>query len=227
MGMMGVPVMAIAIPPVQAAAILLPILILVDIVGLWSWRKDYDITTLKILIPGSIIGIIIAWIAAAFVSDEVVRLIVGILCILFVMDYGIKAARQNSATLPPKPHNRLWGTFWGLISGFTSFVSHIGAPPFQIYIMPIRLSPASFAGTTIRFFFIINLIKLGPYFALGQFDMANILTSLLLMPFAPLATLLGVRIVKRMKPETFYPLMYALMLIAGLKLIYDALNGIL
>lgn len=226
MGMMGVPIMAIAIPPVQAAAILLPILILVDIVGLWSWRKDFDIKTLKILIPGSVLGIIIAWIAAAYVSDDIVRLIVGILCILFVIDYAIKAAKQKSTDLPPKPHSRPWGTFWGIIAGFTSFVSHIGAPPFQIYTMPIRLPPASFAGTTIRFFFIINVIKLGPYFALGQFDTTNLATSLLLMPLAPIATLLGVRVVKKMKPETFYPLMYVLMLLAGLKLIYDATSSI-
>lgn len=226
MGMMGVPIMAIAIPPVQAAAILLPILILVDIVGLWSWRKDYDRTTLMILIPGALIGIVIAWLAAAYVSDDIVRLIVGLLCVLFVFEYAIKMVKQQGVDLPPKPHNRPWGTFWGVIAGFTSFVSHIGAPPFQVYTMPIRLSPASFAGTTIRFFFIINVIKLGPYFALGQFDTTNLSTSLLLMPLAPLATLLGVKIVKKMKPETFYPLMYALMLLAGLKLIYDAVISI-
>lgn len=223
MGMLGVPIMAIAISPVQAAAILLPILILVDIVGLWSWRKDYDKQTLLMLIPGAIIGIIIAWVTAAYVPGNIVRLILGILCIIFVANYFRQRIKNKGIDLPAKAHSKVWGTFWGIIAGFTSFVSHIGAPPFQVYTLPLRLSPSSLAGTTIRFFFIINVIKLAPYFALGQFDSTNLTTSLLLMPFAPLATLLGVRIVKRMKPETFYPLMYILMLLAGLKLIYDGI----
>jgi uncharacterized membrane protein YfcA len=221
MGILGVPVMALALPPVQAAAILLPILILVDIVGLWSWRKEYDITTLKIMLPAAVVGLVFGGLAAVYVSDDIVRFIVGLMCIIFVLDYIRKNIGKRAGSIIAAPHNKTMGRIWGALSGFTSFISHIGAPPFQVYTLPLRLSPTVLAGTTIRFFFIVNILKLLPYFALGQFDATNLQTSFLLMPIAPIATFCGVWLVKRMRIETFYPLMYVLMFFAGLKLIFD------
>jgi len=116
---------------------------------------------------------------------------------------------------------------WGALAGFTSFVSHAGGPPYQIYTLPLRQDPKTYTGTSVRFFAIINAIKLVPYFALGQFDATNLSTSLVLAPLAPVATLAGAYIVKRMKPDIFYPFMYAMVLLAALKLIWDGLLHLL
>ncbi|MCY6379276.1 sulfite exporter TauE/SafE family protein [Hoeflea prorocentri] len=226
--LMGVPILALVISPVQAAAILLPIMIVMDIFSLWIWRHYNDATTLKVMLPGAMIGIGIGWLTASLVSTELIRLLVGLIAIWFVGLYvyeRYKARRGKEP--PPRPQQPVKGTFWATISGFTSFVTHAGGPPFQIYTLPLRLDPKVYVGTSTRYFAIVNAVKLIPYFALGQFDASNLSASFVLMPLAPLATLAGAWIVKRLRPEVFYPLMYLTILATSVKLVADGMNALL
>lgn len=221
-GFIGVPLMALVMPPVQAAAILLPILILMDVVSLWTWRGVYDKQTLVDMIPGSMIGIGIGWLTAAVVTADMVRLIVGALAIIFVGQWVYKSIRHRG--LPAAaPRNRIAATFWSTISGFTSFVAHVGGPPFQVYVLPLRFDPKVMTGTAAIFFAITNAVKLIPYFALGQFDATNLQISLVLLPLAPLATLAGAWLVRRMRPEIFYPFTYITVAIVAAKLVWDSI----
>jgi uncharacterized membrane protein YfcA len=112
------------------------------------------------------------------------------------------------------------------VTGFTSFVAHAGGPPYQVYALPLRQAPTLFVGTSVIFFAVVNTVKLVPYFMLGQFDGTNLAASAVLMPLAPLATLAGAWIVRRMKPDIFYPVMYGLVMVVGLKLIWDGVTEI-
>lgn len=229
MALLGVPLMALAISPVQAAAILLPILIVMDMVSLWSWRSHKDNRTLVIMVPGALAGIAIGWATAAWVTDPMIRLIVGAVALWFVWRYLVQTviAPRGGAAPVARGHRPAQGMLWGALAGFTSFVSHAGGPPYQIYTLPLRQDPKTYTGTSVRFFAIINAIKLVPYFALGQFDATNLSTSLALAPLAPVATLAGAYIVKRMKPDIFYPFMYVMVLLAALKLIWDGVHHLL
>lgn len=226
--LVGVPLMALTISPVKAAAIMLPILIVMDIAGLWAWRHFNDMQTLKIMLPGALVGLAVGWMTAAYMNEEVIQLILGITAVVFVgrmvyQQFGVSKERRNK----PRPQQPVRGSFWALVSGFTSFVSHAGGPPFQIYTVPLRLDPKLFAGTSTRFFAVMNFLKLWPYFELGQFDNSNLMASAVLLPLAPLATLTGAYIVKRMRPETFYPLMYLLIALTGLKLVGDGIHALM
>ena len=226
MALLGVPLLALAVPPVQAAAILLPILILMDIVSLWSWRGNNDAATLRIMVPGALVGIAIGWLTAAIVTDGLIRLIVGLVALAFFLDYvrGRWAERRDRVDpMEGRRHDRVKGAFWGAVSGFTSFVAHAGGPPYQVYTLPLRQTPPTYTGTSVRFFAIMNAVKVLPYFMLGQFDAENLAASAVLMPFAPLATLAGAWLVRRMNARMFYPLMYGMVFIAALKLIYDGI----
>ncbi len=129
------------------------------------------------------------------------------MAIVFVGRWLYQSFRHGSThTASP---NAVSAAFWGAVSGFTSFVAHVGGPPFQMYALPLRMEQRIFTGTSVIFFAIVNAIKLVPYFALGQFDATNLTTSFLLMPIAPLATLGGAWLVRRMRPETFYTFSYA------------------
>ncbi len=226
-GMMGVPILSLVISPVQAAAIMLPILIVMDMAGLWVWRHHYDAATLKTMLPGAIAGIGIGWLTAEFVTADMIRLIVGIISILFVLRFAYDRYRSHAGSkAPPQQQNFAKGSFWATISGFTSFVIHAGAPPFQMYALPLRLDPKSYTGTSTRFFAVVNAIKVLPYFALGQFDTTNLTVSAVLLPLAPLATFSGAWVVKRMHPEIFYPFMYLMILLTGLKLVADGANAL-
>lgn len=223
MALMGVPLMALVMPPLQAAAILLPILIVMDVVSLWTWRGQRDATTLKNLLPAAMLGILVGWATAALVTASMVRLLVGVVAVAFFANWLWRRLGNDDR---PRGHSRPAGWLWGTICGFTSFVAHAGGPPYQVYALPLRQDPKLYVGTSVIFFATVNAVKLVPYFALGQFDAANLAASLILMPVAPVATLAGAWVVRRMNAETFYPLMYGMILLVGLRLVWDGATGL-
>lgn len=223
LAMFGVPLMALVMPPVQAAAIMLPILVVMDMVSLWAWRGIYDRTSLKIMLPGGLLGIAIGWYLAAIVTASAVKLIVGTIALAFALRYLYTVLTAAPAAAA---HNRAKGTFWATIAGFTSFVAHAGGPPYQVYTLPLRQDPKVYTGTSVIFFSIMNAVKLVPYFALGEFDTTNLSASAVLIPLAPVATYIGARIVKRIDIKVFYPLMYSLMGLVAMKLIWDGVHEI-
>jgi uncharacterized membrane protein YfcA len=220
--MIGVPLMALAISPVAAAGIMLPILIVMDVVGLLAWRGTFDRAVLRLILPASILGVALGYFTAALVPVDGIKLLIGLLCLAFGLHWFVFARHQAEARAP----GRLRGIFWGVVSGFTSFTTHAGGPPFQVYVMPLRLEPAVYAGTTVIFFAVTNAVKLLPYFLLGQFSAENLTTSAILLPLAPLATMAGVWLVRRTDRERFYLITYALLIPVGLKLVIDAVRSL-
>jgi len=223
--MVGVPLMTLAIPPVQTAAILLPILIFMDWVSLWKWWGGWNLGTLRVMLPGAVVGIGVGWLSAAVTSDAFVRLLVGVVALLFVLQR--LAARWRLRPAGPASHNPVKGAVWGTVAGFTSFVSHAGGPPFQIYALALKLPPPTYVSTSVAFFAVVNAIKVLPYAALGQFAPENLAASAIMFPLAVVATLAGAAIVKRIKAEVFYPFAYSMLFLVALKLLYDGITGLL
>ncbi|MFB2550327.1 sulfite exporter TauE/SafE family protein [Ensifer soli] len=228
LSLMGVPILSLVVSPVEAAALLLPILVVMDIVSLTIWRQHGDARTLKMLLPGAMLGIGIGWATAAYVPRDALRLIIGLITVLFVLRYAVLRlrARRGAAAPAPRGQRPAAATLFGGFAGYSSFVAHAGGPPFQIYALPLQLPPRELTGTSVRFFAILNAVKLVPYFALGQLDLANLGTSLTLVPVAILATIAGGFVVRRMRPDIFYPFMYAMAFAAGVKLLLDGLAAL-
>lgn len=222
MSMLGVPLMALVMSPVTAAAILLPVLVVMDVVSVIQWRKWVDWHIMRLIMPGSVLGIGIGWFTAEMVSDSVVRLIVGVVSALFVLR-AVFPARNVQKVNGDRP----WlANICGTAAGYTSFVAHAGAPPIQIYMMPMRLDPRIFTGTTVMFFAVTNALKLIPYAMLGEFDSQNLGRAALMFPLAVAATWAGGWIVHRMRPAIFYPLTYISVAVVAVKLIWDGIAGL-
>lgn len=224
LGLLSMSMLSLAVSPVKAAAIMLPILVVQDWVSVWAYRSSFDKRLLAIMLPGSILGITFGYLIAAQVSEAVVRLIVGVISVVFV---GIFWRRRSLPTADSGDQGKApAGVFWGAVAGYTSFVAHAGGPPFQVYVMPLRLSPGLYAGTNTMFFTVTNALKLIPYFALGQFSSENLSSSAALFPVAIGATLAGVWLIRRIDAPRFYSIVYGLTLFVGLKLVYDALRDL-
>ena len=217
-GSLATPILALVISPVTAAAVLLPILVISDAFGLWSYRREFDRRNLMILIPAGALGVAMGWATASLVSDRWVSLTIGIIGVVFCMNGWLR----RHAEVKPHAADVPRGLLWGSIMGFSSFVAHVGGPPYQVYVFPQRLPKVVYAGTTTIVFAAINFIKLLPYWALGQFSTSNLRTSALLAPIAIAGTFAGVRLV-RVLPERFYfNFVQVMLLIVSIKLIYDA-----
>ena len=219
MGALSLPILALAISPVRAAAILLPILIVQDVVGVWAFRKKWDGNVLGWMLPGSIIGIALAWAFAAYVPESAVLGLVGAISIVFGC-YRLWLDRGGAIRAPARSPGWV-GSLLGIASGFTSQIAHAGQPPFQIWVMPKRLERDVLVGTTAIFFAVTNWLKVPAYWALGQFSHDNLVTAAMLLPVAIASTLAGVWLVRRIAPDRFYAAIYVLMVLVGVKLVWD------
>ena len=220
LGILAVPIMSLVISPVQAAAILLPVLCLMDLFGLWAYRNQWDPVNLRILTPGSIAGIIIGTLLFNYLTPEIIKLLLGTIAILFTLDYWTRPwrkPREQSA----KP-DILWGTLAGIVAGVTSFIAHAGAPPVTMYLLPQRLHRTLFVATTVFLFTVINYVKLIPYGWLGLLHIDNLAVSLLLMPVAVVGMLSGIWLHKQVSDTVFYRICYLFLFVVGLKLIHDS-----
>ncbi len=218
-GSLAVPMMALAVTVPQAAAILMPVLLVMDLLGMAAFRNNVDRRLLKFLLPFGLLGIVIGTLLFKMMDARVVAGIVGGFTLVFLAQRLLFPPKPDSVP-PPK-----WvGALLTAASGFTSFVAHAGGPPINAYVIPMRLTPLVFTGTMAFFFFFINIAKWIPYAWLGLLDLRNMTTSLALLPFAPIGVWVGVRIAHRIKPKLFYRLIYAGMLLTGIKLVWDALG---
>jgi uncharacterized protein len=216
-GSLAVPMMALAVSVPQAAAILMPVLLLMDLLGMAAFRKNVDRRLLGFLLPFGLLGTLVGTLLFKLLDPRLVAGIVGVFTLLFL------AQRMVFPPTPDQPPPPRWiGAVLSVTSGFTSFIAHAGGPPMNAYVIPLRLTPLVFTGTLAYFYFFINLSKWIPYAWLGLLDGRNLLTSMVLLPLAPIGVWLGVRIAHRIEPRLFYRLIYAGMLLTGVKLIWDA-----
>lgn len=215
-GSLAVPMMALAVTVPQAAAILMPILLVMDLMGLAAFRRHFDMALVRFLVPLGLVGTVIGTLSFRYLDARLVAGIVGIFTLVFLAQRLAFPPRPDS---PPPP--RWAGVLLTVTSGFTSFVAHAGGPPINAYAIPLRLPPLVFTATMAAFFFVVNLSKWIPYAWLGLLDLRNMATSLALLPFAPLGVLVGVRLAHRIQPLLFYRLVYAGMFLTGCKLVWD------
>jgi len=216
-GGMAVPFLSLVIPPVQAAALMLPILCFIDLFGLRAFRGIYDRRNMPILLTGLAIGIVLGMLVFGLVPRDVMRIFIGTIAVAFALNNILGWARNRPSTTASWPR----GIFWSSLSGLTSFVAHAGSPPIMAYLLPQRLERRVYVGTTVWFFFASNYAKLIPYAYLGQLDLTNLATAALLLPFVPVGVKLGVFVQGKLNENIFYRLSYWALLGIGLKLLYD------
>jgi uncharacterized protein len=221
MGAASMPLLALVMDPIKAAAMLLPVLMLQDVVGVWSFRKTYDRTVLITMLPGAMLGLFCGWLLAAFVDADLVKAMVGLISLLFGLQRFAAMAGYQLRTSRPMPN---WvGSLWGVISGFTSHVAHAGGPPFQVWTLGRGISPAVYAGTGAIYFAILNAMKVPAYWSLGQFTRETMTLAAVFAPVAILSTMAGVWLVRRISYERFQLLVSLLMVLVGGELLRQGL----
>jgi uncharacterized membrane protein YfcA len=218
-GALAVPLMALAIPIPQAAAIMLPLLLIMDGAGLQRLWRERDRALLRLLLPAGLLGTLVGTLLFGVFSTQTVAGVVGALTLLFLAQRLLFPLRVD-APPPPRP----LGFVLAIASGFTSFVAHAGSPPINVYVLPLRLPPITYAATMSVFFAAVNVSKWIPYAWLGLIDLRNMATALALTPLAPIGVWLGVRLTRHIRPTWFYRLAYAGMLLTGGKLLWDGLR---
>lgn len=220
-GMIATPMMSLFMPPLQAAALLLPVQIVQDVLSVWMFRRDYSAWNLKVMLPGAFIGVGLAWVLAAYVSDNFVRFTLGVVSIVFVLHAWL----ATPASAKDRPPTARAGLFWGSLAAFTSAICQAGNPPFQVFVLRQNLDKLTYVGTFVMFFGVVNALKVIPYFALGQFSAQNFTMTLMLIPVATAANYFAVWLVKRTPTILFYRIAHILIFLISLELIRAGFLG--
>ena len=219
-GIFATPLMALTIPIPQAAAIMLPILIVMDAVGLWAYRGKFTRVNLKLLLAGGVLGIALGTLTFRYLSDAWIRIALGAISVGFVLHYyGLRVGSRAETASARK------GFFWSAVSGVTSTIAHAGGPPLSIYLLPLRLEKTVLVGTTVLFFAVINAVKLVPYTWLQLFDGRNLSTSAALAPLAPVGIWAGYHMVRRVNELWFYRICYGVLLVVGVRLLWEGFTA--
>ncbi|WP_419905253.1 sulfite exporter TauE/SafE family protein [Kiloniella sp.] len=219
--LLSVPILSLVVSPITAAAIMLPLLLIMDGIGIFAWRSNADWRNLSMLLPGAFIGILVGAATAQFVDPDDVRLMVGVIAVSFCLySWWPKKVFSNQ---PPAPSPA--GVFWGSIAGYTSYIAHAGSPPYHTYLLPKKLDKATFAATGVWFFALVNATKLPAYIYTGQLTLEVLITTALFVPVVPVGFFLGVWLNKRVSHILFYRLIYGAVFLTGIKLIYGAMTS--
>ncbi|WP_226621909.1 sulfite exporter TauE/SafE family protein [Alloyangia pacifica] len=164
----AVPMLALFMNPVKAAATLLPVYIVTDWIGVWLYRRNYSARNLAILTPSIVLGVGIATLITPYTPESVLLLFTGAIGLWYCLRAWLKRGAREKAEARVAP-----GVFWGTTTGIASFITHSGAPPAQAFLLPQHLPKLEFAGTIAISFAVGNLVKLPAYFAIGQLDGLN------------------------------------------------------
>ena len=218
---LAVPSLSLFMSPIAAAGLLLPVYIVTDVFALLFYRKDFNHNVLKIGIAGMTIGVLIGWITAHLVIEWVVTVFIG----LMGSAYAVRQILSElQSTKKVYPLNKKKGMFWCTIAGFTSFISHNGGPPWQIFVLPIGLSKSVYVGTSVIAFSYVNAIKIPPYYFLGQMNFDTLRIAFYLLLPASVAVYLGYRLVKIIPEKLFFTIVSWALLLISLKILWDGFH---
>ncbi len=220
--LLSVPIMAFVMPPAAAAGLLLPVYVVSDGYGVWLYRREYSVRNLQILIPAAAIGITLGYLTVSVVPDNAVKLAVAAIGFYYL---GDKLRRRFGPPAPPRPADVPRGLFWGCVAGFTSYISHAGAPPFQAYALPQRLPKMVFAGTATILFAVVNLLKVPPYILAGQITWHSLSATAWLAPAALFGAWAGYRLTRILPERLFFAFVETALLLVCVKLLYDVFAG--
>ncbi|WP_137167674.1 sulfite exporter TauE/SafE family protein [Salinimonas lutimaris] len=219
LGTIAIPLMTMTTAPARAAAILLPILLVMDVIAIACHHRHACWHQLRQMLPGALAGIALAAIFMKVVSPALLAGAVGVLCVLFAIQFycHFQPAADKAASTAR-------ATFWSMISGISSTLIHAGGGPASIYLLPLKLPKETLIATMAVFFGVVNLVKLIPYWLMEQLNSANLATATLLMPLALLGVWLGVKFLNRASHRLIYQICHFSLLLSGLKLIVDSMN---
>ena len=218
----SVPTMALFVEPLTAAAIMLPILLVMDAISMRVYWRKWLWSQLKILIPATMLGTLIGTFTARFTDPALFRIFLATIAIVFALQllWKLFFAKDSSG----KDVKTWQGWFWGTLGGYSSFFAHSGGPPLNAYLLPQRLEKTAYQATLVMIFTTINWSKIVPYIWLNELHWETFSTALILVPWAIVSIFVGVWLHKKVPERPFYIVCCIGMLLTGAKLAFDGFS---
>lgn len=218
LAILATPLMTMVMPATQAVGLLLPILMIADLFALWAHWNKWDRRQVLLLIPGGIIGVLVATFFLTSISPTGLRRFIGLIALLFVLYRLLE--RQILSSMQYRP--RHWhGVLAGSLSGISSTLAHNGPPPVVIYLMMLNVTPRVFVATMVLFFALLNWIKVPSYYFAGLFDFGLFVRIAWLLPLLPLSVWVGKVFAARVNKVVFDWIIVAILAVTAVLLLVE------
>jgi uncharacterized membrane protein YfcA len=224
-GMISTPLLALVVGPIAAAGVIFPILVVQDFIAVAMYRRTFNRGILATMIPGAAVGVLLAFAFASILPAWSVEIVLGVVSLLFALQQLKRQLGTPQARRPIQGGTRLLGMMSGIGSGFTSAIAHAGTPPFQFYVMPKGLDRDMYVGTSVLFFAATNVMKAPAFIALGQLSVAQLKTTLILLPLAVASSWAGVRLVQMIDVRKFNTVISIILLGVSVTLVCQGVAG--
>ena len=218
LGVMSVPILSLFVAPQFAAAVLMPILLLMDLWIVWHYRRHWQARVVALMLPGAFLGLGLGAIGFSWMDPDLIRFAVGLMALLLVASFALQGAPAARPRATPAPVVFALGA----MSGFASFIAHAGGPPVKGFLLSQGFDKSQFVGTNTMFFFALNAIKTVAYAAMGQLSLTSLQVSAVIAPMLIVGVLLGTALHGRIDQRRFTTLVYGFLCLTGAKLLWDS-----
>jgi uncharacterized membrane protein YfcA len=219
---LGIPLLSLVMDPIAAGTLLAPLFIAMDLAALRYWTPStWSKPDVVRLVPAFVLGIGLGFLVMRQIDARLAAIAIALVTLAFAAQWFWGGGVPRMA-----PRSTPKALAYGSIGGVTTMVAHSGGPPIAMYLLPLGLPKAVYAGTTSVIFTAGNLTKAGPWLLLGQPDDALWILMGLCLPVVPLGVYAGWRLHERLDQITMYRVCYALLVVTALKLLWDGTRGL-
>ncbi len=210
--MMNVTIMAIVFGGKASTGIVLPLLCVADIFAVIYYNRHAQWPHFWKLIPWMMAGILIGVFAGKDINETLFRKIMALIIILTVIIMIMLEVRKSDKM----PDNKLFVATTGLTAGFTTMMGNLAGAFSNIYFLAMRMPKNDFIGTAAWVFLVINLFKL-PFqvFYWKNIDLHVLQTDLVLLPALLVGFWAGIKIVSKIKDDSYRKVVIALTLVGA------------
>lgn len=245
MNVASTPLLALASNPILAAAIMLPLLNIMDLLGIRAYWRQWDIRTARSLLLPMIAGVIIGMVLFTLVNADWLRILLALVVYVVLIDRwnllrrfvrfvqrrqrgqkGDQQRDQQEGQKTPLPGGPIAWVL-GTLLGVTSTIAHAGGPAGSAYLLRFNFDKTTFQATTVLTFTAVNIIKFPFYLGTGQFPLSTLAVAAVLVPVAVVSMLLGVVLHKLMPQRPFFIFMEGALFVTACKLMWDGVTGLL
>jgi uncharacterized protein len=219
----GIPLLSLVLDPILAGAVLAPLFVVMDLYALRYWRPStWSRPDARVLVPAFVVGIGIGYLTMTHLDRRLITIVMALTTLGFALHWLI-----GGGQLVRRERSWLKGTVCGIAGGITTMVAHAGGPPLAMYLLPLGLDKALYAGTTSLTFTVGNIVKIGPWLWLAQPKADAWLLMALCLPFVPLGVTAGWAFHERLNQQQMYRACYGLLIVVGVKLLWDGVRAYL
>jgi uncharacterized protein len=221
LAIIGIPVLSLVMDPIIAGALLAPLFVLMDVVALYYWRpKTWSRIDLLLLLPSLACGTALGFLLMKVADRSAVAILIALITLAFTILWF-----RRGGQVVEQPRSKVKAVLAGTTSGITSMMAHSGGPPVAMYLLPLGLPKAVYAGTTSSFFAAGNLMKALPWLVLARPGAELWSLMLLCLPFILIGVWAGFQLHEHIDQKQLYRLCYGLLTVTALKLLWDGLKG--